>query len=179
MDELQRGKDKRFYSWRQRNLRSGWRVRQYDLTTSLRQRRRCAISQWIGVILYGFTQWAFPMRKATQCWVTYEREQINPTTGFSQLVSLPVALPVWCPASQWLEQFRRNNFLKHPPHVFCGLCCKLLSANATFDLFFLVFFDNEISSKHYCVFSINLSLLMVMSAHEQLQVTKWQKDTNN
>ncbi len=40
-------------SWRQRNLRSGWRVRQYDLTTSLRQRRRRAISQWIGVILYG------------------------------------------------------------------------------------------------------------------------------
>ncbi len=75
-------------SWRQRNLRSGWRVRQYDLTTSLRQRRRCAISQWIAVILYGFTQWAFPMRKATQCWVTYEREQINPTTGFSQLVCL-------------------------------------------------------------------------------------------
>ncbi len=29
----------------QRNLRSGWRVRQYDLTTSLRQRRRRAISQ--------------------------------------------------------------------------------------------------------------------------------------
>ncbi len=41
-------------SWRQRNLRSGWRVRQYDLTTSLRQRRRRAISKWIGVILYGF-----------------------------------------------------------------------------------------------------------------------------
>ncbi len=41
-------------SWRQRNLRSGWRVRQYELTTSLRQRWRCAISQWIGVILYGF-----------------------------------------------------------------------------------------------------------------------------
>ncbi len=41
-------------SWRQRNLRSGWHVRQYDLTTSLRQRRRRAISQWIGVILYGF-----------------------------------------------------------------------------------------------------------------------------
>ncbi len=41
-------------SWRQRNLRSGWRVRQYDLTTSLRQRWRRAISQWIGVILYGF-----------------------------------------------------------------------------------------------------------------------------
>ncbi len=41
-------------SFRQRNLRSGWRVRQYDLTTSLRQRRRRAISQWIGVILYGF-----------------------------------------------------------------------------------------------------------------------------
>ncbi len=40
-------------SFRQRNLRSGWRVRQYDLTTSLRQRRRRAISQWIGVILYG------------------------------------------------------------------------------------------------------------------------------
>ncbi len=39
-------------SWRQRNL-SGWRVRQYELTTSLRQRRRRAISQWIGVILYG------------------------------------------------------------------------------------------------------------------------------
>ncbi len=32
-------------SFRQRNLRSGWRVRQYDLTTSLRQRRRRAISQ--------------------------------------------------------------------------------------------------------------------------------------
>ncbi len=32
----------------------GWRVRQYDLTTSLRQRRRRAISQRIGVILYGF-----------------------------------------------------------------------------------------------------------------------------
>ncbi len=31
--------------FRQRNLRSGWRVRQYDLTTSLRQRRRRAISQ--------------------------------------------------------------------------------------------------------------------------------------
>ncbi len=65
-------------SWRQRNLRSGWRVRQYDLTTSLRQRRRRAISQWIGVILYGFfrlgPQWAFPKRSA-QCWVTYEREQ--------------------------------------------------------------------------------------------------------
>ncbi len=42
-------------SFRQRNLRSGWRVRQYDLTTSLRQRRRRAISQWIGVILYGFS----------------------------------------------------------------------------------------------------------------------------
>ncbi len=41
-------------SWRQRNLRSGWRVRQYELTTWLRQRRRRAISQWIGVILYGF-----------------------------------------------------------------------------------------------------------------------------
>ncbi len=41
-------------SFRQKNLRSGWRVRQYDLTTSLRQRRRRAISQWIGVILYGF-----------------------------------------------------------------------------------------------------------------------------
>ncbi len=41
-------------SFRQRNLRSGWRVRQYDLTTSLRQRRRRAISQWICVILYGF-----------------------------------------------------------------------------------------------------------------------------
>ncbi len=27
-------------SWRQRNLRSGWRVRQYELTTWLRQRRR-------------------------------------------------------------------------------------------------------------------------------------------
>ncbi len=38
-------------SWRQRNLRSGWRVRQYKLTTWLRQRRRRAISQWIGVIL--------------------------------------------------------------------------------------------------------------------------------
>ncbi len=54
-------------SFRQRNLRSGWRVRQYDLTTSLRQRRRRAISQWIGVILHGFqthavTQWAFPKR---------------------------------------------------------------------------------------------------------------------
>ncbi len=45
-------------SWRQRNLRSGWRVRQYDLTTSLRQRRRRAISQWIGVILYGFQTWS-------------------------------------------------------------------------------------------------------------------------
>ncbi len=42
-------------SFRQRNLRSGWRVRQYDLMTSLRQRRRRAISQWIGVILYGFS----------------------------------------------------------------------------------------------------------------------------
>ncbi len=41
-------------SFRQRKLRSGWRVRQYDLTTSLRQRWRHAISQWIGVILYGF-----------------------------------------------------------------------------------------------------------------------------
>ncbi len=41
-------------SFRQRNLRSGWRVRQYDLMTSLRQRWRRAISQWIGVILYGF-----------------------------------------------------------------------------------------------------------------------------
>ncbi len=41
-------------SWRQRNLRSGWRIRQYELTTWLRQRRRRAISQWIGVILYGF-----------------------------------------------------------------------------------------------------------------------------
>ncbi len=40
--------------WRQRNLSSGWRVRQYELTTWLRQRRRRAISQWIGVILYGF-----------------------------------------------------------------------------------------------------------------------------
>ncbi len=38
-------------SWRQRNRRSGWRVRQYKLTTWLRQRRRRAISQWIGVIL--------------------------------------------------------------------------------------------------------------------------------
>ncbi len=54
-------------SWRQRNLRSGWRARQYELTTSLRQRWRRAISQWIGVILYGFRlgpQWAFPMRKS-------------------------------------------------------------------------------------------------------------------
>ncbi len=41
-------------SFRQRNLRSGWRVRQYELTTWLRQRRRRAISQWIGMILYGF-----------------------------------------------------------------------------------------------------------------------------
>ncbi len=41
-------------SFRQRNLRSGRRVCQYDLTTSLRQRWRRAISQWIGVILYGF-----------------------------------------------------------------------------------------------------------------------------
>ncbi len=32
-------------SFRQRNLRSGWRVRQYDLTTSLRQRWHRAISQ--------------------------------------------------------------------------------------------------------------------------------------
>ncbi len=38
-------------SFRQINLRSGWRVRQYKLTTWLRQRRRRAISQWIGVIL--------------------------------------------------------------------------------------------------------------------------------
>ncbi len=41
-------------SFRKRNLRSGWRVRQYELTTWLRQRRRRAISQWIGVILHGF-----------------------------------------------------------------------------------------------------------------------------
>ncbi len=41
-------------SFRQRNLRSGWRTRQYELTMSLRQRWRRAISQWIGVILYGF-----------------------------------------------------------------------------------------------------------------------------
>ncbi len=40
-------------SFRQRN-QSGWRVHQYDLTTSLCQRWRRAISQWIGVILYGF-----------------------------------------------------------------------------------------------------------------------------
>ncbi len=41
-------------SWRQRNLRSGWRIRQYELTTSLHQRWRRATSQWIAVILYGF-----------------------------------------------------------------------------------------------------------------------------
>ncbi len=65
-------------SFRQRNLRSGWRVRQYDLTTSLRQRRRRAISQWIGVILYGFRlgpQWAFPKRKATQRLVPYSENK--------------------------------------------------------------------------------------------------------
>ncbi len=38
-------------SWRQRNPRSRWRVRQYKLTTWVRQGRRRAISQWIGVIL--------------------------------------------------------------------------------------------------------------------------------
>ncbi len=41
-------------SFWQRNLRSGWRAHQYELTTSLRQRWRRSISQWIGVILYGF-----------------------------------------------------------------------------------------------------------------------------
>ncbi len=65
-------------SWRQRNLRSRWRVCQYELTTWLRQRRRRAISQWIGMILYGFrhrsSQWAFPKREVTQRWVIYERE---------------------------------------------------------------------------------------------------------
>ncbi len=54
-------------SFRQRNLRSGWRVRQYKLTTWLRQRRRRTISQWMGVILKGLqtsvTQEAFPKRK--------------------------------------------------------------------------------------------------------------------
>ncbi len=38
-------------SWRQRNLRSGWRVLQYSLMTLLRQRWRLAISQLIDVIL--------------------------------------------------------------------------------------------------------------------------------
>ncbi len=57
--------------WRQRNLRSGWRVRQYDLTTSLRQRWRRAISQLIGSD--SVTQWAIPKR-STQRRVTYERE---------------------------------------------------------------------------------------------------------
>ncbi len=38
-------------SFQQRNLRSRWRVRQYKLTTCVCQRRRRAISQWIGVIL--------------------------------------------------------------------------------------------------------------------------------
>ncbi len=65
-------------SFRQRNLRSGWRVRQYDLTTSLRQRRRRAISQWIGVILYGFktrSRGGVPKRQATQCLVPYSENK--------------------------------------------------------------------------------------------------------
>ncbi len=63
-------------SWRQRNLRSGWRVRQYDLTTSLRQRWRRAISQWIGVILYGFSDSSRSRRSRSvqRSVVTYERE---------------------------------------------------------------------------------------------------------
>ncbi len=41
-------------SFRQRNLRSGWRVRQYKLTTWLRQGWRRAISQWIAWFYRGF-----------------------------------------------------------------------------------------------------------------------------
>ncbi len=67
-------------SWRQRNLRSGWRVRQYELTTWLRQRRRRAISQWIGVILYGFRHRSrsgrFRCVQRSSVEFTYEREPI-------------------------------------------------------------------------------------------------------
>ncbi len=38
-------------SFQQRNLRSRWHVRRYKLTAWVRQGRRCAISQWIGMIL--------------------------------------------------------------------------------------------------------------------------------
>ncbi len=81
-------------SYRQRNLRSGWRVRQYKLTTWLRQRRRRAISQWIGVILLGFQtsvmQEAFPTRKPQRL-VPYSENKgyaSNPRR-FHSLLSIP------------------------------------------------------------------------------------------
>ncbi len=59
-------------SFRQRNLRSGWRVRQYDLTTSLRQRRRHCVRDgvapsanelaWFYMGSDSVTQWAFSKR---------------------------------------------------------------------------------------------------------------------
>ncbi len=90
-------------SWRQRNLRSGWRVRQYDLTTSLRQRRRRAISQWIGVILYGFqtrsrggrsrcVKLKLPMKENRPLRSPYKRQLKDAHRITSQIMSFLLAL---------------------------------------------------------------------------------------
>ncbi len=41
-------------SWRQKNLRSRWRIRQYKMRRENVGGGFRAISQWIAVILYGF-----------------------------------------------------------------------------------------------------------------------------